>query len=111
MEAAEELQAEEGLSYAVFNARFVKPLPEEDLAALAGRFPRILLAEENALCGGFGSAVLELLADRDLLSGHFVRRIGIADQFVEHGAPRELRAKAGIDKRAMKEAIRALPRG
>jgi 1-deoxy-D-xylulose-5-phosphate synthase len=111
MEAAEEIQAEEGLDYAVFNARFVKPLPGEDLAALAGRFPRMLLAEENALAGGFGSAVLEFLADRDLLSGRIVRRIGIADQFVEHGAPRELRAKAGIDKRAMKEAIRALSRG
>ncbi len=108
MEAAEELKIEAGIDFAVFNARFVKPLPEAALIDLAGRYTKILLAEENALAGGFSSAVLEFLADQDLLSGLKIKRVGIQDQFVEHGAPRVLRNKAGIDKQAMKQAALSL---
>ena len=59
-EAAEEIEAATGKSVAVYNARFVKPLPRQDLLEVAARYERIVLAEENALAGGFGSAVLEL---------------------------------------------------
>ena len=93
---------------AVFNARFIKPLPEEQILQLAARFDGIVTAEEGCLAGGFGSAVLELLADRGLLGGKKVVRVGVPDAFIEHGKPKELRAIAGIDmaglKRAMKEA-------
>jgi len=109
LEAAQALEAEHGLSVAVFNARFVKPLPEAQILELAGRFSRIVTAEEGCLAGGFGSAVLELLADRNLLScgagGCMVRRVGIPDQFVEHGTSKELRAKVGIDKAGIKAAV------
>ena len=103
---AQELEEESGLSVAVFNARFIKPLPEEQLAELAGRFTRIVTAEEGCLAGGFGSAVLEFLADRGLLAGKIVRRVGVPDAFIEHGNPKELRARAGIDKAAIKRAVR-----
>jgi len=105
LEAAQALEAEQGLSVAVFNARFIKPLPEAQLLELAGRFKRLITAEEGCLAGGFGSAVLELLSDRNMLAGRTVRRVGIPDQFVEHGTAKELRAKVGIDKAGIKAAV------
>jgi 1-deoxy-D-xylulose-5-phosphate synthase len=112
--AAKELQEETGASVAVFNARFVKPLPEEQLLDLAARFDRILLAEENVLCGGFSAAVLELLVDRGVLCGlvdgkpRRVKRLGLPDAFVEHGTQKQLRQKLGIDKAGIKKALTEL---
>ncbi|WP_243310067.1 1-deoxy-D-xylulose-5-phosphate synthase [Fundidesulfovibrio agrisoli] len=111
LQAAIELEAEEGLSVAVYNARFVKPLPAADLAALAGRFKAMLTVEENALQGGFGSAVLECLADADALSGLTVKRLGIPDHFVEHGPQKVLREMLGIAKGGIKAAALELARG
>ncbi|MBN2141194.1 MAG: 1-deoxy-D-xylulose-5-phosphate synthase [Desulfovibrionaceae bacterium] len=105
LEAAGELEQEQGLSVAVFNARFVKPLPEKQILDLAKRFKFVLTVEENALAGGFGSAVLELLADRGALDGLVLRRLGLPDRFVEHGKQKELRAMVGIDKNGMKRAL------
>lgn len=108
LECAQELEAELGLSVAVFNARFIRPLPEAQLLELAGRFTRILTAEEGCLAGGFGAAVLEFFADRDALSGLTLRRVGVPDQFVEHGKAKELRALAGVDKAGIRRALLAL---
>ena len=106
--AANELAAETGREVAVFNARFVKPLPAEQLLALAKRFPRWLTAEENVLQGGFGSAVIECLSDAGALAGLTVHRLGLPDAFVEHGAQKALRALCGIDKAGIKTALRDL---
>jgi 1-deoxy-D-xylulose-5-phosphate synthase len=103
--AAEEIEAETGKKVAVFNARFIKPLPEEEIIEQAGRFQNILLTEENALQGGFGSAVLEILADADALDGKRVKRLGLPDVFVEHGPQKTLRALLGIDKDGIKKAL------
>jgi 1-deoxy-D-xylulose-5-phosphate synthase len=107
VEAAMEL-AEEGLDVAVFNARFVKPLPEEQLLELAGRFDRFLLVEENALAGGFGSAVLELFTAREVMDGKHIRQLGIPDEFIEHGAQKELRHMLDLDKDGIKRALKKL---
>ena len=90
---------------AVYNARFIKPLPQQELVALAGRFKAMLTVEENALQGGFGSAVLECLADADALAGLTVKRLGIPDHFVEHGAQKVLREMVGIAKDGIKSAV------
>ncbi len=111
LEAADELAAENGIEVAVFDARFVKPLDEARITALAGRFGHIVTVEENALAGGFGSAVLELLSDRGLTAGREVRRLGLPDRFVEHGAQRALRISLGLDKAGIKAAIRELLAG
>ncbi len=92
--AAEKLEAH-GVSATVVNARFVKPLDENLILTLAAKHGRVLTVEENILAGGFGSAVLELLADRGLAVA--VKRLGIPDIFVEHGAPAILRQKYGLD--------------
>ena len=107
IEAAMELE-KSGPDVAVFNARFVKPLPRKQLLELAARFDRILLVEENALAGGFGSAVLEMFNEAGVLSGKTVRCLGIPDAFVEHGTQKELRALLGIDKNGIKRALRKL---
>jgi 1-deoxy-D-xylulose-5-phosphate synthase len=92
--AAERLE-KEGFGVTVVNARFIKPLDENLILTLAAKHGRVLTVEENILAGGFGSAVLELLADRELAV--VVKRLGIADVFVEHGAPAILREKYGLD--------------
>ena len=99
--------SEQGFSATVVNARFVKPLDENLILTLAAQHGRVLTVEENVLAGGFGSAVLELLADRGLLVT--VKRLGIADIFVEHGAPEILRQKYGLDADGiLKEALSLL---
>jgi 1-deoxy-D-xylulose-5-phosphate synthase len=108
LQAAVELESEAGLKVAVYNARFVKPLPGEELLSLAGRFSRILTVEENVLQGGFGSAVLEFLADSGALTGLTVKRLGISDHFVEHGPQPALLEMVGIHKQGIKVAVRRL---
>ena len=105
--AAERLGAS-GIHAAVINTRFLKPLDGNLIGEWARKIGRILTVEENVLQGGFGSAVLELLQEKDLSSVH-VKRLGIPDLFVEHGPPALLRAKYGIDEagiyRAAKEMV------
>jgi 1-deoxy-D-xylulose-5-phosphate synthase len=95
LEAAKEL-AKQGFSATVVNARFVKPLDETLILTLAAKHGRVLTVEENVVAGGFGSAVLELLADKGLF-GVAVTRLGIPDIFVEHGTQAILRQKYGLD--------------
>jgi len=102
LEAALELE-KDNLSLTVINARFVKPVPDRALKDLAGRFRKILIVEENVLAGGFGSAVLEFMADEDLLIDVHVKRIGIGDLFVEHGPPQKLRQSLGLCKEGIKK--------
>ncbi|MHC1698150.1 MAG: 1-deoxy-D-xylulose-5-phosphate synthase [Geobacteraceae bacterium] len=92
--AAESL-AEEGLSFAVMNARFVKPLDRDGILELAQRTGLIITIEENVLEGGFGTAVLELLADEGLEEVR-VKRLGFPDQYIEQGEQPELRAMFGL---------------
>ena len=108
LDAAQAFAQETGREVAVFDARFVKPLPEAQLLELARTQPFVLTVEENALAGGFGSAVLELLADRGALGGVRVRRLGIPDEFVEHGSQKELRARIGINRDGIVHALREL---
>ncbi|MBU1247501.1 MAG: 1-deoxy-D-xylulose-5-phosphate synthase [Proteobacteria bacterium] len=105
LEGAMELEKEHGLSVAVLNARFVKPLDEAQLLELAARFKKMLIVEENALAGGFSSAVVELFVDRDVMGGLTIRRLGIPDEFIEHGTQKELRHLIGIDKLGMKQTL------
>lgn len=108
LEVARELAEETGKQATVFNARCVKPLPEEQLLQLAATHESLLFVEENTLVGGFSSAVLELLADRGALNGQTVTRLGVPDSFVEHGKQKELRALLGIDKDGIRSVLRTM---
>ena len=85
-----------GISAGVVNARFVKPLDTELILSVARQTGMIMTVEENALQGGFGSAVLELLYDNNLQNVK-VRRLGLPDHFVEQGSQAQLRKDVGID--------------
>jgi 1-deoxy-D-xylulose-5-phosphate synthase len=104
--AAGLLQAE-GIPVRVINARFVKPLDAELLCSTAQEIGKLITVEENALMGGFGSAVLELLSERGI-SGVTVRRLGIPDEFVQHATQRELRRLYGIDTEGIAVAVREM---
>ena len=75
---------EHNISTTVVNCRFVKPLDAELIGTLSRKIPRIITIEENVRQGGFGSAVLEFLADQEI-TGFHLKCIGIPDTFVEHG--------------------------
>jgi 1-deoxy-D-xylulose-5-phosphate synthase len=104
---AAECLAGTGISATVVDARFVKPLDTETLVGLARRIPKIVTVEEHVLAGGFGSAVLECLAEHGLC-GCRVKRLGVADTFVEHGPQKLLRGKYGIDADAIVAAVEGL---
>ncbi|HIJ88617.1 MAG TPA: 1-deoxy-D-xylulose-5-phosphate synthase [Desulfuromonadales bacterium] len=95
LQAAEALGIN-GISTGVVNARFVKPLDKELLLGVARQSGMIMTVEENALQGGFGSAVLELFHDNELHNVK-VRRLGLPDQYVEQGSQAQLRKDVGID--------------
>ncbi len=95
LEAARILEEESGIRATVVNARFVKPLDQSLICRVAQRSKYLITIEEHALQAGFGSAVLECLADEGIrhLS---IRRIGIPDHFIEQGPQDLLRQKYGI---------------
>lgn len=106
--AAARKLADEGFRVKVINARFIKPLDAGLILSTAASIGKILTVEENVLDGGFGSAVLELLA-QSTLKNLIIRRLGIRDQFVEHATQAELRSLHGLDEngifRAAKEIL------
>ena len=102
---AEVEQAHPDISIAHYDLRFAKPLDEELLEEVARRFKRIVTVEDGILKGGVGSAVLEYMADHDHTP--HVRRLGIPDRFIEHGAVDILRHLCGIDKEGIRDALLA----
>ncbi len=108
--AAGEL-GKQGISAAVVDARFVKPMDASLIVPLVQRIGRVLTVEENVLAGGFGSAVLEMLEEHGAHPQSF-RRIGVRDTFVEHGSQGELREAHGLtDDAVVAEAARLCSRG
>ncbi len=104
LEAAD-LLAESGISCAVVNPVFAKPLDTELISEMALKVGRIVTVEENVLAGGFGSAVLEALADAKLDNVQ-VLRIGMPDWFIEHGTADAQRRRLGLDPQGIAEQIR-----
>jgi len=106
VQAARQLR-EEGLDVGVINARFAKPLDTETILRAVEQTGFVLTVEEGALCGGFGSAVLEAVSAAGANAGN-VRCLGIPDRFIEHGERDELLADLGLDVRGLVAAARAL---
>ncbi len=104
MEAAEALDAE-GVALTVVNARFVKPLDDTLIIALAEKHGFLITIEENVRQGGFGSAVLELLEQRGL-SKTRVLRLGYPDSYIPQGEQHELRTMLGLDSAGIATSIR-----
>jgi 1-deoxy-D-xylulose-5-phosphate synthase len=101
--------AAEALDATLVNMRFVKPLDEELVAAIAANHSAIVTLEENAVAGGAGSAVLEVL--QRVGSRIPVLQIGVPDGFVEHGSREDNLAAAGLDAAAVRATIERFWRG
>lgn len=106
LDAAERLQQETGIHPTVFNARWIKPLPERQLSDIINSHKQVLIVEEGCLPGGFSSAVIEFWSDQGLLQGQRVCRMGLPDAFVEHGPAETLRQMVGIDADGILQKMR-----
>jgi 1-deoxy-D-xylulose-5-phosphate synthase len=94
---------ENGISCAIINMRFVKPLDSERLDFISTKFDKIVTLEENNLPGGFGSAVAEYFADNNLKND--ILRIGMPDLFIDHGTQAELHKQISIDPDSIAKRI------
>ncbi len=103
--AASELLSEAGINACVINARFVKPLDMDLISTLAEKIKYILTVEENAVSGGFGSAVMEELVKAGI-DGLKFKILGLPDRFIEQGPQNLLRKELGLDAEGIaKEAL------
>ncbi len=107
--AAERLE-QEGISTAVVNARFVKPLDKELIVDVAKRVRYLVTVEEGAKMGGFGSAVLEALSDEGITPLR-TKLIGLPDWYIEQGPQDLLRERYGLTAEGIYESIKQLMMG
>ena len=100
-DAVAQLKAK-GISAALYDMRFVKPLDEELLHKVFKKFNKVITVEDGCLTGGFGSAIIEFMSD----NGYFaqVQRLGIPDRFIDHGSQKELHIECGYYKDDIVEA-------
>jgi 1-deoxy-D-xylulose-5-phosphate synthase len=106
-EAIEELKIQNSkFKIAHYDMRWLKPLDEEILHEVGKKYKTIVTAEDGMIAGGFGSAVLEWMSEHGY--SPVIRRLGLPDEFVEHGKVSELQAIVGIDKDSIKRAIQEL---
>ncbi|MEE9128197.1 MAG: transketolase C-terminal domain-containing protein, partial [Planctomycetota bacterium] len=93
---AAEILAQQGAHIEVVNARFAKPLDKQAILTLASRHDHVLTLEDHAVMGGFGSAVLELIAAEGPVRARF-EPVGVPDRFIPHASGSQAREEAGID--------------
>lgn len=94
---------ENGVSAAHYDLRFVKPLDKLLLTEVFEKFDYVVTIEDGTVQGGFGSAVLEFMAENNFSSK--VKIIGIPDRFIEHGSPDELYSECGIDAKGITRSV------
>lgn len=95
----------DGINAAQFDMRFVKPLDEEALHNIFKKYKHVVSIEDGVLQGGFGSAILEFMADHQYNSEF--RRIGIPDKFIDHGTTDELYRELGLDQQGIYQSIKS----
>ena len=86
-----------------FDMRFVKPIDEKLLHEIFSRYSKVITVEDGCIEGGFGSAVLEFMADHNYTAD--VKRLGIPDAVIEHGEQIELQHEAGFDPEHIEKAV------
>ena len=91
------------ITIAHYDMRFLKPIDTDILHEVGENYRAIITVEDGVISGGLGSAVLEYMADHGYTPR--LRRIGIPDQFIEHGTIHQLRQTIGMDAESIAEAI------
>ncbi len=106
-EAIEKLQAENNYDIALFDSRWIKPLPEEQIKQIALEYKGLFIVEENIRAGGFSSAILEFLSDNKLMQNIIVERHGLPENnFVEHGSVNKLVQTCGLDSQSLYNSMK-----
>mgnify|MGYP003672632936 CR=1 FL=1 len=105
VEACQKL-AEEGVFPAHYDMRFAKPIDEAMLDEVFSKFNKVITVEDGCLMGGFGSAVLEYMADKGYTAK--VIRLGIPDSVIEHGTQLELHRECGFDPDGIAQTVRKI---
>ncbi len=93
-----------GVSVAHYDMRFVKPIDELMLHEVFTKFKKVITVEDGCLTGGFGSAVIEFMADNNYQAE--INRLGIPDRYINHGTQEELWEECGFDTAGIVSAIR-----
>jgi len=101
--AIEQIESSYNATVAHYDIRFLKPLDKEMLHEIAKKFRQIITIEDGVIQGGFGSAVLEFMSDNNYTVQ--VKRLGIPDNFIEHGTPDELYTMLGLDVDGITKSI------
>jgi 1-deoxy-D-xylulose-5-phosphate synthase len=102
VEVCERLE-KQGVSVGHYDIRFVKPLDEELLHEIFLNYKKVVTVEDGSIQGGFGSAVLEFMADHHYTAN--LRRLGIPDEVIEHGEQAELHHECGFDPAGIEKAV------
>jgi 1-deoxy-D-xylulose-5-phosphate synthase len=96
----------DGLNPAHYDMRFAKPLDEALLHEVFQRYQKVITVEDGTITGGFGSAVLEFMAQHGYKAD--LRMLGIPDRYVEHGTPKELYRECEYDAAGIAAAVREM---
>jgi len=96
----------QGINIAHYDMRFVKPLDETLLGEILVQFSKIITLEDGCRSGGFGSAILEFIADNQYSAE--VIRLGIPDELIEHGTQNELYDECEFGLQGIEKAVRSL---
>jgi 1-deoxy-D-xylulose-5-phosphate synthase len=98
--------SKQNIEIAHYDMRFVKPLDEELLHQIFSQYKKVLTVEDGSIQGGFGSAIIEFMADHNYHSE--VKRLGIPDRIVEHGEQYELHKECGFDPDGIERSVVAM---
>ncbi len=96
----------DGINPAHYDMRFAKPIDEELLHEVFAKFSKVVTIEDGTVVGGFGSAVLEFMAQHNYSAE--VKIMGIPDRLVEHGTPKQLYEEIGIDANGIAKTVREM---
>ena len=95
--------ANKNVSAAHYDLRFVKPLDKNLLTEIFGNFKQIITIEDGTIQGGFGSAILEFMAENNFSAS--VKLLGVPDKFIEHGTVEDLHKECGIDTKGIVKSV------
>ncbi len=111
LEACTQYYCEKQKTAPIFNARWVKPLPTQQLDEIAEKYSRLIIAEENTQIGGFSSAILEYYSDTRQVHKLTIERVALPDAFVEHGKTEILENKYRLTSCHLLELIEKMTQG
>ena len=99
----------DGIQPAHYDMRFAKPVDEALLHEACQQYEKLITVEDGTIKGGFGSAILEFMAEHGYKNE--VRILGIPDRLVEHGTPKELQHECGYDAAGIRETVLEMMKG